>query len=103
MNLGGPSRPSGLTEVLRHGALSRGTQPANCRETNNQMKTTQYEIGGLPFNLAGETTQDGERLAREEAARQRHQERAEARQGKLFGERDPAGWQCHSGAGKGAA
>ena len=68
-------------------------------------KTIQFEMGGAEqcFNLAVTVTQDGERLARETAARQTAQEAAEARQAKLFGERNPDGWQDHCGAGRGGA
>ena len=68
-------------------------------------KAIQFDMTGADqvFNLTLGTTTDGERLARETAARQTAQEAAEARQGKLFGDLDADGWQGRGGAGKGGA
>ena len=56
------------------------------------MKIPQAEFKtGLSFNLAIQTTTDGERLAREAEARRRDQEAAEARQGKWFSDEREAG------------
>ena len=56
-------------------------------------KAIQFEMGGAEqcFNLAVTVTQDGERLARETAARQTAQEAAEARQVKFFQDERAAG------------